>query len=51
MALLKLRALLGTLFLALMAFPPVYLVAKYLCWCAKEDKLEHESKEAGSQEA
>ena len=31
-------SLLGKLLVALLAFPPVYILAKYLRWCSKQEK-------------
>ncbi len=38
--------LLGKLLLALLAFPPIYIVVKYLRWCGKnEQQAEPESED------
>ena len=42
-------SLLAKLLLAMLAFPPIYIVAKYLRWCSKhkcsDQKSENESAE------
>jgi len=44
----NLAGLLMKLFLALIAFPPFYIVAKYLRWCSKQeqDKIEQGEEES-----
>ncbi len=38
--------LLGKLFLALLAFPPIYIVVKYLRWCGRSERtIEPEAEE------
>ena len=32
-------ALISKLFLAMLAFPPIYIVVKYLRWCNREEKV------------
>ncbi|MBX9568146.1 MAG: hypothetical protein K2X77_04585 [Candidatus Obscuribacterales bacterium] len=39
--------ILSKLFLAFMAFPPIYIVVKYLRWC---NRLEKESEERADNE-
>lgn len=48
MQILTIRALLSKLFLALIAFPPVFIVVKYLRWCNRQEKdqLEHEESDS-----
>lgn len=42
MSIITIGHLLSKLFLAFMAFPPIFIVAKYLRWC---NKLEKESED------
>ncbi|MBX9686361.1 MAG: hypothetical protein K2X27_06635 [Candidatus Obscuribacterales bacterium] len=34
----KVGSLLSKLLLAFLAFPPIYIVVKYLRWCSKQEK-------------
>lgn len=40
--------LLMKLFLAILAFPPIYIVAKYLGWCSKQEREQIEKEEEES---
>lgn len=42
-------SLFGKLLLAMLAFPPVYILAKYLRWCSKEDRNCSTEQEAESE--
>lgn len=35
-------ALIAKLFLAMLAFPPIFILAKYLRWCDRQDRVETE---------
>lgn len=41
----KIGSLFGKLLLAMLAFPPIYIVLKYLGWCNKREKEESVEKE------